>query len=105
VNPVELQSDSRHLARSRAAKLGERQHVAIGVHVPIAADTSVVLPQLLEQVRERLSVNKDASDQVQQRRTRWKRFMRGAKKISQEWIEKTWDVLFFRESSPQQMCD
>ena len=40
------------------------------VHVPIAADTAVVLPQLLEQVRERLSANKDSTKQVQERRTK-----------------------------------
>jgi len=61
------------------------------VHVPIAADTSVALPQLLEQVRERLSVNKDASRQVQQRRTKIEAIYREARKKSQEWIEKTWD--------------
>jgi acetolactate synthase I/II/III large subunit len=61
------------------------------VHVPIAADTSVVLPQLLEQVRERLNVNQDASHQVQQRRTRIEAIYREARKKSQEWIEKTWD--------------
>jgi acetolactate synthase-1/2/3 large subunit len=61
------------------------------VHVPIAADTSVVLPQLLEQVRERLNVNKDASHQVQQRWTRIEAIYREARKKSQEWIEKTWN--------------
>jgi acetolactate synthase I/II/III large subunit len=61
------------------------------VHVPIAADTSVVLPQLLEQVRERLNASKDASNQVQQRRTRIEAIYREARKKSQEWVEKTWD--------------
>jgi acetolactate synthase I/II/III large subunit len=61
------------------------------VHVPIAADTSVVLPQLLEQVRERVNANKDGSHQVQQRRTRIEAIYREARKKSQEWIEKTWN--------------
>jgi acetolactate synthase I/II/III large subunit len=61
------------------------------VHVPIAADTSVVLPQLLEQVRERLNANQGAAHQVQQRRTRIEAIYREARKKSQEWIEKTWD--------------
>jgi acetolactate synthase I/II/III large subunit len=61
------------------------------VHVPIAADTSVVLPQLLEQVRERLSLNKDASRQVRERRNRIEAIYREARKKSQEWIEKTWN--------------
>ena len=60
------------------------------VHVPIAADTAVVLPQLLEQVRERLSANKDSAKQVQERRTkieaiyratRAKRAKSGSKKL------------------------
>jgi acetolactate synthase I/II/III large subunit len=61
------------------------------VHVPIAADTSVVLPQLLEQVRERLSTNKDSSRQTQERRAKAEAIYREARKKSQEWIEKTWN--------------
>ena len=37
------------------------------VHMPMAADTAVVLPQLLEQVRERLSANKESAREVQRR--------------------------------------
>ncbi len=60
------------------------------VHVPIAADTSVALPQLLEQVRERLNANRDASRQVQERRVKIEGIYREARKKSQAWIEKTW---------------
>jgi len=61
------------------------------VHVPIAADTSVALPQLLEQVRERLKTKSDAARQVRERRAMVEAIYRDAKKKSQQWIEKTWD--------------
>ena len=61
------------------------------VHVPIAADTSVALPQLLEQVRERLKTKSDADRQVRERRAKVEAIYRDAKKKSQQWIEKTWD--------------
>jgi len=61
------------------------------VHVPIAADTSVALPQLLEQVRERLKTKSDADRQVRERRAMVEAIYRDAKKKSQQWIEKTWD--------------
>ena len=61
------------------------------VHVPMAADTAVVLPQLLEQVRERLSANKDSAKQVQERRTKIEAIYRETRQKSQEWIEKTWN--------------
>ena len=61
------------------------------VHVPIAADTSIALPQLLEQVRERLKVNSDAGRQVFERRAKVEAIYREARKKSQAWIEKTWD--------------
>jgi thiamine pyrophosphate-dependent acetolactate synthase large subunit-like protein len=61
------------------------------VHVPIAADTSVALPQLLEQVRERLKANSDAGRQVLERRARIEAIYRETRKKSQQWIEKTWD--------------
>src|SRR5437867_5658191 len=56
------------------------------VHVPMAADTSVVLPQLLEQVRERLSANKDSAKQIQERRAKIEAIYREARKKSEEWI-------------------
>ena len=61
------------------------------VHVPMAADTAVVLPQLLEQVRERLSANKNSTKQVQERRTKIEAIYRATRQKSQEWIEKTWN--------------
>jgi len=65
--------------------------VAFAVHVPMAADTSVVLPQLLEQVRERLGASKEASRQMQERRAKVEAIYYDARKKSQAWIEKTWD--------------
>jgi thiamine pyrophosphate-dependent acetolactate synthase large subunit-like protein len=61
------------------------------VHVPIAADTAVALPALLEQVRERLIANKDSARQVQERRAKVEAIYRETRKKSQEWIEKTWN--------------
>jgi acetolactate synthase-1/2/3 large subunit len=61
------------------------------VHVPIAADTSVALPQLLEQIRERLKSNGDAARQSQERRAKVEAIYYEARKKSQAWIEKTWD--------------
>jgi thiamine pyrophosphate-dependent acetolactate synthase large subunit-like protein len=61
------------------------------VHVPIAADTSVALPQLLEQVRERLRSNGDAARQVQERRRKIEAIYNEMRKKSQAWIEKSWD--------------
>ncbi len=61
------------------------------VHVPIAADTAVALPPLLEQIRERQSANDDAQRQVQERRKKVEAIYYETKKKSQAWIEKTWD--------------
>jgi acetolactate synthase I/II/III large subunit len=61
------------------------------VHVPIAADTSVALPQLLEQLRDRMKVNTDAARQVRDRRTKVEAIYNQGRKKSQEWIEKTWN--------------
>jgi thiamine pyrophosphate-dependent acetolactate synthase large subunit-like protein len=61
------------------------------VHVPIAADTSVALPPLLEQVRERLKANSDAGRQVLERRAKVEAIYQETRKKSQEWIRKTWD--------------
>jgi acetolactate synthase-1/2/3 large subunit len=57
----------------------------------MAADTAVVLPQLLEQVRERLGANKESGRQVQERRAKVESIYRETRKKSQEWIEKTWN--------------
>ena len=61
------------------------------VHLPIAADTSVALPQLLEQVRERIKSSSDAERQARERRTKVEAIYHEARKKSQAWIEKTWD--------------
>jgi thiamine pyrophosphate-dependent acetolactate synthase large subunit-like protein len=61
------------------------------VHVPMAADTAVVLPQLLQQVRERLAANSDAARQVPDRRAKVEAIHRESRKKTQEWVEKTWD--------------
>ncbi len=61
------------------------------VHVPMAADTSVVLPQLLEQVRERQGSDKEAPRRVRERRVKVEAIYEDARKKSQAWIEKTWD--------------
>ena len=60
------------------------------VHVPIAADTAVTLPQLLEQLRERMKGG-DAVRQVRERRAKVEAIYNEARKKSQDWIEKTWD--------------
>ena len=61
------------------------------VHVPIAADTAVALPQLLEQLRERIKNNAESARQVRARRVKVEAIYNQARKKSQEWIEKTWD--------------
>ena len=61
------------------------------VHVPIAADTAVALPQLLEQLRERIRNNAESSRQVRERRAKIEAIYNQARKKSQEWIEKNWD--------------
>ena len=58
------------------------------VHVPIAADTAVVLPQLLEQVRDRMKAN---SSQVAERRAKVEGLYRAARQKSREWIETSWN--------------
>jgi acetolactate synthase-1/2/3 large subunit len=61
------------------------------VHVPIAADTAVALPQLLEQLRERIKNSAESGRQVRERREKIEAIYNQARKKSQEWIEKTWD--------------
>ena len=60
------------------------------VHVPIAADTAVALPQLLEQLRERIKNNAESVRRVRERRAKIEAIYNQARKKSQEWIEKTW---------------
>jgi acetolactate synthase I/II/III large subunit len=61
------------------------------VHVPIAADTSVALPQLVEQVRARLNATPGAQQRIKERRTKVEAIYAEARKKSQAWIEKAWD--------------
>jgi thiamine pyrophosphate-dependent acetolactate synthase large subunit-like protein len=61
------------------------------VHVPIAADTAVALPQLVEQVRARLNATPGAQQRVKERRTKVEAIYAEARKKSQAWIEKAWD--------------
>ena len=61
------------------------------VHVPMAADTAVTLPPLLEQVRERLKSNGSAGRQIQERRAKIEAIYHEARKQSQAWIDKTWE--------------
>jgi len=61
------------------------------VHVPIAADTAVALPALLEQVRERLAASAETAKQVPARRARVEAIYRETRKKSEEWVKRTWD--------------
>ena len=61
------------------------------VHVPIAADTAVALPQLVEQVRARLNATPGAQQRAKERRTKVESIYAEARKKSQAWIEKSWD--------------
>jgi len=61
------------------------------VQVPIAADTAVALPPLLEQVRERLAADASSVKRVQERRSKVEAIYRETRQKSQEWIKKTWD--------------
>lgn len=58
------------------------------VLVPIAADTSVALPSLLELLRERLT---GAGQRTKARRARVERIYAEAREKSRAWIEKSWD--------------
>ena len=58
------------------------------VHVPIAADTSVALPQLVELVRNRLGAD---TQKTKSRRAKVEAIYAEARKKSQAWIEKAWD--------------
>jgi len=61
------------------------------VHVPIAADTAVALPALLDQVRDRLAADANSARQVQARRAKVEAIYRETQAKTQEWIKKTWD--------------
>jgi thiamine pyrophosphate-dependent acetolactate synthase large subunit-like protein len=61
------------------------------VHVPIAADSSVALPQLLDLIRGQLGSNRGAQQAIKERRAKIEGIYAQARKNSQAWIEKSWD--------------
>jgi acetolactate synthase-1/2/3 large subunit len=61
------------------------------VAVPIAADTSVALPALLGQLRDRVSADASIAQRVRERRAKIEAIYAATRKKSQEWIEKTWN--------------
>ena len=61
------------------------------VAVPIAADTSVALPQLLVQVRDRVTADASIGQRARARRAQVEAIYAEARKQSQQWIDKTWN--------------
>ncbi len=61
------------------------------VAVPMAADTAVALPQLLAQLRDRVSADAGIAQRSRERRTKIDAIYETARKKSREWIEKTWN--------------
>jgi thiamine pyrophosphate-dependent acetolactate synthase large subunit-like protein len=59
------------------------------VHVPIAADTLIAIPQLIALCRERLGA--DSKKKVEARRAKAEAIYAEAKKRSQAWIEQSWN--------------
>jgi len=59
------------------------------VHVPIAADTLIAIPQLIALCRERLST--DSKKKIETRRAKAEAIYAEAKKRSQAWIEQSWN--------------
>jgi acetolactate synthase-1/2/3 large subunit len=62
----------------------------VPVAVPIAAHTSIALPQLLELCRHRLGQQADAATRIEARRARAAAMHAEADKRSQAWIEQSW---------------
>jgi thiamine pyrophosphate-dependent acetolactate synthase large subunit-like protein len=58
------------------------------VHVPIAADTSVALPQLVELIRGRLGAG---NQKTKNRRAKAEGIYNDTRKKNQAWIERSWD--------------
>ena len=75
---------------------GERQSFVsdtmwlLPVAVPIAADTSIALPQLLELCRPQLGSHADTAQRIEARRARAAAMHAEAHKRSQAWIEQNW---------------
>ncbi len=59
------------------------------VAVPIAADTALALPQLIDLCRERLGSN---SQRIDARRTRAQSMHTEARKKTESWIKQSWDL-------------
>lgn len=60
------------------------------VAVPIAADTSIALPQLLALCRDQLGAHVDIARRIAERRARASAMHAEAQKRSQAWIEQNW---------------
>ena len=58
------------------------------VHVPIAADTSIALPQLADLIRNRLA---SGNQKIRDRRAKVEAIYAEARKKSQAWVEKSWN--------------
>jgi thiamine pyrophosphate-dependent acetolactate synthase large subunit-like protein len=75
---------------------GERQSLVsdtmwlVPVAVPIAAHTSIALPQLLERCRRQLGSRADAAMRIEARRARAAAMHAEARTRSQAWIEQSW---------------
>jgi len=61
------------------------------VAVPMAADTSIALPQLIQLCRERLGSGAESSKRIEERRTKVEAIQAEAKKGSKDWIEQNWN--------------
>ena len=75
---------------------GERQSFVsdtmwlLPVAIPIAADTSIALPQLLALCRDQLGVHTGTAQRLASRRARRAALQAEARKRSQAWIEQNW---------------
>ena len=75
---------------------GERQSFVsdtmwlLPVAIPIAADTSIALPQLLALCRDQLGVHTGTAQRLASRRARAAALQAEARKRSQAWIEQNW---------------
>jgi acetolactate synthase-1/2/3 large subunit len=75
---------------------GERQSLVsdtmwlLPVAIPIAADTSIALPQLLALCRAQLGAHADVAPRIEGRRARVAAMRAEAHKRSQAWIEQNW---------------
>ncbi len=61
------------------------------VAVPMAADTSIALPQLVQLCRERLGSGPDSNKRIEERRAKVEAIHAEAQKGSRDWIERNWN--------------